>query len=252
MRGTAMAVAFLTAFSVGIMSWALGPDDLPSGLGPVSGALKAQLEAPTSPEAPSQKSPALAFGLSLLLPGAGQAYEGRWAPAILFFGAEAASWTAWYVWKDKGKDKEREYQAFADMHWNPVRYWAWRDSYQARYDTTWWTHRLPERKGQEYYEMIGKYDQFAAGWKDYPSEWLEDPPEDNRGYVGRDSLRARYEDLRVESNRYLKRAGYMMGAVVINRVLSAIVALRGAEEEEILVRVLPREEGPVLATFWRF
>ncbi|RKY61635.1 MAG: hypothetical protein DRP95_02590 [Candidatus Latescibacterota bacterium] len=244
-------MAVLAALVSGHPGWALGPDDLPSGLGPVSGALKARLEAPVSPE-DAHKSPALAFGLSLILPGAGQAYEGRWAPAALFFGAELVSWTGWYVWRDKGKDKEREYQTFADDHWSLDRYQAWRDNYRARYDTTWWTHSLPDRKDQEYYEMIGKYDQFAAGWEDYPSEWLEDPPEDNRGYADRDTLRSKYEDLRAESNKYLKRAGYMMGVVLVNRVLSAIVALRGAEEEDVQVQMVPRREGPVLAMFWRF
>lgn len=223
--------------------------EFPSGLGPVSTALKARLEAPISEEASSPKSEALAFGLSLLVPGAGQAYQGRWRSALAFIGVEAASWTGWYIWREEGKEKEREYKNFADEHWNLDRFQAWRDNYRARYDTTWWTHVLPKKKDQEYYEMIGKYDQFAAGWEDYPKEWLDNPPEDNRGYEG--TLRARYEDMRDESNRYLKRAGYMMGLVLVNRVVSAIFSLKGVEEKA-QVGVVPGKDGPVLVGSWRF
>jgi len=247
---TCPIVAFFIVLSLCGPSSALGPEEVPSGLGPVGTALKARLEAPvSSEEASSAKSSALAFGLSLLLPGAGQAYEGRWKSALIFLGVEAASWTGWYIWREEGKDKEREYKNFADEHWSLDRFQAWRDNYRARYDTTWWTHVLPKEKDQEYYEMIGKYDQFAAGWEDYPKEWLDDPPEDNQKYEG--TMRERYEDMRDESNRYLKRAGYMMGLVLVNRVISAIFSLRGAEGR-VQVGVVPGKDGPVLTASWRF
>ena len=240
-------VVLLVVLSLCGPSSALGPEEVPSGLGPVSTALKARLEAPVSSEGASTKSEALAFGLSLLLPGAGQAYEGRWKSALVFLGVEVASWTGWYIWKEEGKDKEREYKNFADEHWSLDRFQVWMDNYRARYDTTWWTHVLPKEKGQEYYEMIGKYDQFAAGWEDYPKEWLDDPPEDNQEYEG--TMRERYEDIRDESNRYLRRAGYMMGLVLVNRAISAILSLRGNGAQ---VGVVPGRDGPVLTASWRF
>ena len=252
---TCPIIAFFVILKYG-QSFALGPEEVPSGLGPVETALKARLEAPvSSKESSSARSSALAFGLSLLVPGAGQAYEGRWKSALVFFGVEAASWTGWYIWREEGKDKEREYKNFADEHWSLDRFQAWRDNYRTRYDTTWWTHVLPKEKDQDYYEMIGKYDQFAAGWEDFPEEWLSDPvPGDSLEVfckTWKNSLRERYEDMRDESNRYLKRAGYMMGLVLVNRVISAIFSLRGAEDEA-QVEVVPGRDGPVLTASWRF
>jgi len=252
---TCPIIAFFVVLMYG-QSFALGPEEVPSGLGPVETALKARLEAPvSSKESSSARSSALAFGLSLLVPGAGQAYEGRWKSALVFFGVEAASWTGWYIWREEGKDKEREYKNFADEHWSLDRFQAWRDNYRTRYDTTWWTHVLPKEKDQDYYEMIGKYDQFAAGWEDFPEEWLSDPvPGDSLEVfckTWKNSLRERYEDMREESNRYLKRAGYMMGLILVNRVISAIFSLRGAEDEA-QVEVVPGRDGPVLTASWRF
>jgi len=252
---TCPIIAFFVILMYG-QSFALGPEEVPSGLGPVETALKARLEAPvSSKESSSARSSALAFGLSLLVPGAGQAYEGRWKSALVFFGVEAASWTGWYIWREEGKDKEREYKNFADEHWSLDRFQAWRDNYRTRYDTTWWTHVLPKEKDQDYYEMIGKYDQFAAGWEDFPEEWLSDPvPGDSLEVfckTWKNSLRERYEDMREESNRYLKRAGYMMGLILVNRVISAIFSLRGAEDEA-QVEVVPGRDGPVLTASWRF
>jgi len=256
----------IIAFFVVLMyaqSFALGPEEVPTGLGPVGTALKARLEAPvSSKESSSAKSSALAFGLSLLVPGAGQAYEGRWKSALIFLGVEAASWTGWYIWREEGKDKEREYKNFADEHWSLERFTGWQTNYCRNYsereDTcyiSWWTHVLPKQKDQEYYEMIGKYDQFAAGWEDFPEEWLSDPiPGDSLETFckrWKNSLRERYEDMREESNRYLKRAGYMMGLVLVNRVISAIFSLRGAEGGA-QVEVVPGKDGPVLTASWRF
>ena len=36
------------------------------------------------------KSPAVAMGLSLILPGAGQAYNNKWGKGLIFFGAQSA------------------------------------------------------------------------------------------------------------------------------------------------------------------
>lgn len=54
-----------------------------------SSARAAFAQAESSPASRSLKSPALALGLSLMLPGAGQVYNGQWGKAGLMFGGEA-------------------------------------------------------------------------------------------------------------------------------------------------------------------
>lgn len=38
---------------------------------------------------------------------------------------------------------------------------------RVRMEWVYFSHHLPDKKTQEYYEMIGKYDQFRWGWDDY-------------------------------------------------------------------------------------
>ncbi len=57
-------------------------------IGSTAHTVEAQTEAGQTVE--SRKSPWLAFGLSFLIPGAGQAYNGQWAKGGLMFGGVAA------------------------------------------------------------------------------------------------------------------------------------------------------------------
>jgi hypothetical protein len=70
---------------------------------------------------------------------------------------------------------------FADAHWSPTDYLTWRNSTISRNSSI--THALPcsvevetgrlegladcnSSEKQQYYELIGKYDQFISGWID--------------------------------------------------------------------------------------
>ena len=67
---------------------------------------------------------------------------------------------------------------FADEHWDPFSYLAWRASRISRNSSI--THALPcstyviegnldncrGTEVQQYYELLGKYDQFLTGWVD--------------------------------------------------------------------------------------
>ena len=84
---------------------------------------------------------------------------------------------------------------------------------------------------QQYYELIGKYDQFAAGWTDLV--WVETGNRAQSTEV--DSVenflseqRLSYEVRRDDSNKYLKRASTLTGLIMINHVFSAIDAARVA------------------------
>ena len=70
---------------------------------------------------------------------------------------------------------------------------------------------------QQYYEMIGKYDQFVYGWSD-----IRDVSFSIINDQVTSSIRLDYENQRNESNKFLKRASVILGLAVVNRIASAI------------------------------
>ncbi len=213
------------------------------------------------------KSSKRAFLLSALVPGLGEWYAGSKKRALAFFGAEAALVGMWAAWKGKGNDVVEEFRAVADEHWDPEDYILWRESTISNNSSI--THALPcssevhgyiveaRREGklqageklsaldrsevfggcapsqiQQYYELIGKYDQFVAGWDDLRRGGSTGnaavPTEVDSVENFHSERRLRYEDDRDESNRFLKRASTVSGVILINHVISAIDAARVA------------------------
>lgn len=161
-----------------------------------------------------RKSPALAGLLSAILPGLGQAYLGQQS-AYAFLGIEAAAWIAHASLRDTGKDKEREYKRYADAHWTFERY---RDpnsgpctsdghSDQGVQDST--LVFLYETRRDDWYEDIGKLTIYSCGW---------DSP-DNRLF---------YRDMRDDSNDFLRASRYATSIVLLNHIVSALAAAKGA------------------------
>ncbi|MFH2055157.1 MAG: hypothetical protein ABIJ61_04295, partial [bacterium] len=124
----------------------------------------------------SYRSPGRAFFYSLLVPGGGQFYSNSKTKAAIFVGVEALLWAGYFKFHSDGKTIEDEYTVYADQYWSPALYTNWLiEEIGIIDDTTSWTeggrtvsfsHHLPEVKSQQYYEMIGKYDQFQYGWLD--------------------------------------------------------------------------------------
>ncbi|MCY3666231.1 MAG: hypothetical protein OXH81_11275 [Gemmatimonadetes bacterium] len=204
------------------------------------------------------KSSKRSFLLSALVPGLGQWYAGSKKRGLVFLGAEAALVGMWVAWKGKGNDLEQEFRAVADEHWDPRSYLAWRGSEKSKESSI--THSLPcssevvdvyipaiQQSGsadfggcapseiQQYYELIGKYDQYVAGWDDLKRVRRDGSIGNAAAPTEVDSVenfhserRLRYEDQRDESNRFLKRASTISGVILINHVLSALDAARVA------------------------
>lgn len=124
-----------------------------------------------------RKSAFKAFILSLAVPGLGQWYYGnRWKP-FAFLGAEAVGWYLHTHYNSKGDDMTADFEAYNDQYWSETRYsdaleytYGWRDDDSSNTDPDCncpeISHHLPDTKTQQYYEMTGKYDQFAWGWED--------------------------------------------------------------------------------------
>jgi len=209
------------------------------------------------------KSSRKAFFLSLLVPGLGEAYVGS-KRSLVFLGIEAASWWIYFTNNREGNDIESDYEQWAGKYWHyndttsssgaelNYNYWGW---LQRKYEipveinptdyaaiNDWLekktesggfesVHNLPSTKTQQYYEMIGKYDQFVFGWEDVDNADLNPQLVDNllwyENTVGVLSpLRIKYMKMRGDSNDKLDAAQRGIHIMLINRVLSAIDAGR--------------------------
>ena len=79
------------------------------------------------------------------------------------------------------------------------------------------------KKNGEYYENIGKYNQFFSGWDDAgPDALIEDT---KSGLIARSDHRDAYLSMRAEANRLKSTANYVISAIMFNHVLSAVDAI---------------------------
>jgi len=154
-----------------------------------------------------RKKPAVGVLLSAAVPGAGEIYSGSWIKGAVFLGIETGLWIYYVQFHDKGKDWENIFHDYADTHWSKDK-WIANGGDQGE-----GTHTLPSTKTQQYYEMIGKYNQFMEGWDD----WEQSGPSLTRH-------RDYYETLRDNSNKELIKASYCAMVALANHVISAFDA----------------------------
>ena len=201
-----------------------------SGISAPSGLLGKALLLSNGP-APDNRAPQAwkAALASLVVPGSGQIWTGRrggWG----FVAAEVVL-VGGGVWAgSRGRGRQGEYERFADQYWDRDRYLEYIATYEAVTGSQWPYdhHTLPPdgTRCHDYYEMIGKYEQFAPGWDDW-SAWYD------VSYRGKSTHRDSYLQMRLEANRYLKWALTAGGLVFLNHVAASAEALvwglRGGE-----------------------
>jgi hypothetical protein len=174
------------------------------------------------------KSPGKAFLLSLAVPGAGEYYTGHKFKAAAFLAVDALLWTGYFVYHKKGSDKEGEYETFANRHYDPIVFLQWWNDLDSLTQSQ-YSHRLPvDENGNpifnhEYYENIGKYDQFQVGWEDIGPNF---PPEDTSAVWG---YRVTYLDMRKQANDYFSNATTAVMVSIANHIVSAFDAAIGAK-----------------------
>ncbi len=124
--------------------------------------------------------------LSALLPGAGEFYGENYLKAAIFFGVEVLAWGTFTYFTLKGDDKTDAFQKYANENWDIHQYGRWLNEEWEQSGVNWqetnldilraqviaaeqeigFSHSLPELYSQQYYELIGKYQPYVAGWKD--------------------------------------------------------------------------------------
>ncbi|MDP2207764.1 MAG: hypothetical protein Q8K98_03185 [Bacteroidota bacterium] len=240
----------------------------------------------------NKKSPFIAGGLSLLIPGAGQIYTKSYIKAGIFLAVEAAAWIYSSSYTKKGDDQTKLFQNFADerysvkpiwdtnepdryrTRWDVIRYYEWsysnRKNINPNFDDTklppsaiisndeslppwervnwgnlndlerligkWYSHTLPKHGDQQYYELIGKYQQFNQGWFDANN------PNYTYGLPLSETLK-KYSEMRGIANDYYYKAKSAMTVVVVNHVISAVDAYFTARSYNKNLKVEARLEN---------
>ncbi|HMB90822.1 MAG TPA: DUF5683 domain-containing protein [Rhodothermales bacterium] len=259
---------------------------------------KAGFEQPV-PLVAGTRSVPLAFGMSAVVPGLGQAYNKQWVKAGIAFAAEVALIAGYAIWHQKGVDGREAYRGYAHEYWSPVRYAYWLNDYKTYLEdelgtpisspfisisgevmsidfsnsANWsgaersavrslfdqirtmetnvyhpetgatFSHKLPYFGEQQYYELVGKYFQFAPGWEDYQfildadgnPTWIDadgnfvasiDPEETgvNGGKVNVSDRFFDYAQDHGDANDYLLRASRLTVVFFANHFISAIDA----------------------------
>jgi hypothetical protein len=193
------------------------------------------------------RSPAIPMLMSLLVPGAGEVYLG-YKRGFLQIALDAASWYGAIHYNDEGDRKADEYYAYADLHWSEGKLDAAYDSddldrpdanFQYSYmvgdgtdyfdvdgytDLPLWVSVEADRR--EYYENLGKWDQFVFGWDDYtdPRDFMdtEDIDIGNLDDPRTSANRETYRQMRKDSNdAYAKKDQFVYLSIAF-RVFSVL------------------------------
>ncbi len=188
-----------------------------------------------------KKSVGLGVLLSVLLPGAGEFYGENYLKAGIFFGVEVLAWATYAYFQSKGKTKEDEYVAYANQYWDVRTYARWlknegfnessginpdepnRDILREQImvcERANFSHTMPEYGSQQYYELIGKYQNFQAGWTN-----LINVPTKNQGAYWyetyRDPIFINYAIERQKANDFYDYSKIGPITAILNHILSA-------------------------------
>lgn len=199
--------------------------------------------APSSVKMPKRLSPGKAFAMSLLVPGLGQYYNGNKIKAAGFFALDVTSWVLHFKYRSDGNNLTDKFELFQQTHWSRDRYKLYlRGAYNGIGDddsitATEVSHHLPKTATQQYYEMTGKYDQFAWGWDDATvnDSSLLVFGDSVRPAIGPDipksPRRFEYETMRHNANLKFDAADKWVIVSLANHVISAFEAMISARNK---------------------
>lgn len=155
-----------------------------------------------------KKSQALAVVYSLILPGMGELYTDRFDNGKYSLGGEAALWLTYASFQQYGAWLQGDARSFASVH----------------------AGALPTGKDDQFYVNMGNftnvYDYNEKKLLDRNVSEVYDP---SKGYFwswDSDASRARFRSLRISSDKVFNNSRFVIGAIVLNHVLSALNAAR--------------------------
>ena len=180
---------------------------------------------------------AAAIIASAVLPGMGELYVATGSKKLshylrvpVFIALDAYFWYSYRDNYDKGKEVKAEYEMFGDEHWSEERFLLLHPfctGYDGCDDWEFYNENgnnfvpyfvyIPRHLDhEEYYENMGKYDNFVYGWDDWDGDYDNlEPWTPNR---------TTYWAMRLESDDYLLKADRYVMALIINRTVSMLDA----------------------------
>lgn len=157
------------------------------------------------------KSKWKALGLSLLVPGAGQYYSGSKGKMKIFGATEVLVWSGFFGFRIYGGWKKEDFKSWAAFH--------------AGADVNDKSDDYFEK--MTYYDNLDEYNQFELLYEGSQAQIFPTTPEFYWNWDS-DESRSHYRDLRNQSKNAYRRSLLLLGAAVINRILSGIDAYRSA------------------------
>jgi len=206
-----------------------------------------------------QNSTKTAVILSAIVPGAGQFYidHTQWT-AYLFPVIEIGLFYTLFKYHKMGTDKEREYERFADAHYDRLRQNTVQDDLVAsliRNSPGWLFYvgdngdhpenhyngghfRLDVENTQHFYEDIAKYDKYVFGWDDWYAAYYQPNgtvawqfDDDGKYTNNSDSAnRAKYIQMRIKAEDYYATSRSMRFYLLANHLVAAVDAYRVARK----------------------
>lgn len=189
------------------------------------------------------KSPGKALVLSLVVPGLGQFYNGNRVKPWIFLGVEVTAWAMYLKWHGDYNDLTKDFETFQRAHWSRADYATYLNAAYGFSDddsiiAPEISHHLPETETGQYFEMTGKYDQFAWGWDDATRDGLTleeslDRPDLAMTVAERvpnSTNRATYLKMRKDANDSYDRAERMIIVSIVNHLISGVEAYIGARK----------------------
>lgn len=187
----------------------------------------------------------LGGALSAIIPGAGEFYGGDLLKAVIFLGVEATGWGIYAYLNHKGDTKTADFQNYANQYWSVRKYAQWlvdqgfsnagginpnepsldvlRNEIMVCEQSN-FSHTLPVYYSQQYYELIGKYQNFQAGWTNLAHDPTKTPgPYYYETY--HDQVFIDYAYSRQRANDFYDYATSSIWIVVLNHIISSADAI---------------------------
>jgi len=188
-----------------------------------------------------EKNPLLAATMSAIIPGTGQFYAKNYVKSAIFLGLEAGLWITYAIFQKKGDDQTDVYRKYADENWSVRKYASWlktegfpgsgiidpnlqnleilREQINACEDSAGFSHKLPPFGDQQYYEVIGKYQNYISGW----SEAIGVTKNNFQTYkLAQVDF---YMNERERANTFYNNGSMTLTVVIVNHILSAADAV---------------------------
>ena len=192
---------------------------------------------------PNTKSPYLGALFSGIIPGTGEIYAKSYIKGAIFLAIEAGLWIAYGTYESDGNAQTEAYQSYANQNWSMNKYANWLVEQNFSGSTAItdpntsnlellrrqvnvveaqnFSHQLPEIGSQQYYELIGKYQNFVVGWADADPNLSTSPGSTNYYGTYQTPMYEDYSYSRQEANSYYDKANTSLTLVIVNHLLSA-------------------------------